>query len=157
MPPEGRICRTYAEMCDAINARLVELNVPHLEVDHRSGIASGLTGKLLAPRPMKGYGRITFDAHLQVLGLRIVVEVDPDRPPLVSDSRAFSARSTADVTASRLRTREGHQLLVEFLRENRRRNGKKLREGYMRLPAEKRSAIARTAALARWERKRPVL
>jgi hypothetical protein len=43
----GAICRTYAEMVDAINARLVELNVQHLALDERCGLASGHTGLLL--------------------------------------------------------------------------------------------------------------
>jgi hypothetical protein len=132
-------CRSYAEMVDAIVLRLVELNVQQLELDVKCGLANGHTGKLLSPVPIKHYGEISLSLHLQALGLRIVVEPDPERGPLISGSRLFKPRDAAAVLAARLRTREGQELL----REARRRAGLK--------GAAKRRRLAREAAEAREE------
>jgi hypothetical protein len=110
--PPGRTCRTYAELVDAIAVRVIELNVQHLEIDHKAGLASGHTGKLLGPRPLKFYGPISLDLHLQVLGLRSVVEPDPERPSVLIGTREFRPRDPATVLAARVATREGRELLA---------------------------------------------
>jgi hypothetical protein len=134
----GRVARSYAELCDAFVARMVELNVQHLALDHRCGLASGYTGKLLGPKPPKRYGPMSFDLHLQALGLALVVIPDPERQPLISDTREFMPRDTAAVLAARLQTREGHELLKEALRQAGRKG------------AAKRRRLAREAAEAKW-------
>jgi hypothetical protein len=113
----GRIARTYAETCDALATRMIELNVQQLALDEKCGLASGHTGKLLGPKPRKFYGPVSLDLHLEVLGLRIVIEPDPDRAPLLANTRQFLPRDVTAVLAARLRTREGHELLREHLRQ----------------------------------------
>jgi hypothetical protein len=121
----GRIARTYSELLDAIALRLVDLNVPQLELDERCGLGAGHTGKILGPRPTKRYGPLSFDLHLQALGLRLIVEVDPDRKPVIADTRGLPPRDAHAVLEARLRTREGRELLREALRECGRKGGRK--------------------------------
>jgi hypothetical protein len=144
------IARSYAELCDAFVARLIDLNVQHLEVDHACGLAGGYTGKLLGPKPTRHYGPRSLDLHLQALGLMLIVAPDTAREPMVSDSREFRPRDAVAATALRKRKREGRELLAEILRDNRRKHAKKILAGYMRLPASKRSRVGRNAALKRW-------
>jgi hypothetical protein len=140
----GRIARSYCELVDAIALRLVELNVQQLALDEKCGLASGHTGKLLGPKPTKFYGKLSLDLHLQALGLRLIVEPDPERKPLLSDSREFRPRDATAVLAARLATREGHELLREALRQAGLKGAAKRR----RLAVERREA--REAAAAKW-------
>jgi hypothetical protein len=112
LPSGGRTCRTYHELVDAIALRLTELNVQHLVLDAKCGLAAGYTGKLLGPNPTKNYGPMSFDLHLQVLGLALVVIPDPDRPPVLTDTRHFRRLDACAVLARRLETREGRELLA---------------------------------------------
>jgi hypothetical protein len=91
--------------CNAINARLVELNTTHLEVED---------------------GAISLDAHLAVLGLRIVVEVDPDRPPLVGDSRNLrgsGATRASEASRGPRASRSGLRLVHRRVRHARSEGG----------------------------------
>jgi hypothetical protein len=143
------IARTYAELCDAFVARMVELNVQHLALDHRCGLASGYTGKLLGPKPPKRYGPMSFDLHLQALGLALVVIPDPQRQPLISDTREFRARDTAAVLAARLATREGRELLAAARSESakkgwttRRQHARRAAEAEWRQPQDRPDEVA---------------
>jgi hypothetical protein len=137
LPGAGRVCRTYHELTDAVALRLVELNVPQLELDERCGLGAGHTGKILGPRPTRNYGPMSFDLHLQALGLRLIVEPDPDRPPAIAFTRELAPRVAEAVLEARLRTREGQELLRQALRECGRKG------------ARKRQRMAREAAEAR--------
>jgi hypothetical protein len=108
----GRIARTYHELVDAIALRLIDLNVQHLLLDAKCGLAAGYTGKLLAPSPMKYYGRLSLDLHLQALGLMLIVAPDPEREPLLAGTREFRPLDPDAVLARRLETREGRELLA---------------------------------------------
>jgi hypothetical protein len=101
----GIICRSYDELIDAIAARVVEINTTHLALDAKTGLASGHSGKLLAVRRTKGYGKLSLDLHLQALGLAIVVIPDPARPVLVAEQRKIYRRDPEDVLATRRRAR----------------------------------------------------
>jgi hypothetical protein len=142
--PAGRIARNYLELIDAIALRMIDLNVQHLLLDAKCGLAAGYTGKLLGPNPTKNYGPVSFDLHLQALGLRLIVEPDPDRPPALSDTREFRPRDPDVVLARRLETREGRELLREALRQAGRKGVAKRR----RMAIERR--MAREAAEAKW-------
>lgn len=108
MQPIGRIARTYLELIDAISMRLVELNVQQLELDVRAGLATGHSGKILAPRPTKNYGPMSLNLHLQTLGLVLIVAPDPEREPVLSGTRQFRPRDPAKVQEGRLRLRQVH-------------------------------------------------
>jgi hypothetical protein len=124
----GRIARTYHELVDAIALRLTELNVQHLLLDAKCGLAAGYTGKLLAPVPTKNYGRLSLDLHLQALGLALVVIPDPERQPLISDTREFRPLDPEAVLARRLATREGRQLLAAARSESAKKGWTKRRQ-----------------------------
>jgi hypothetical protein len=140
----GRIARTYHELVDAIALRLTELNVQHLLLDAKCGLAAGYTGKLLGSNPTKNYGRLSLDLHLQALGLMLIVAPDPEREPLLADTREFRPLDPAAVLARRLETREGRELLLEHLRQAGRKGAAKRR----RIAIERR--MAREAAEAKW-------
>jgi hypothetical protein len=145
------IARTYAELCDAINARVIELNVQQLELDRKCGLALGHTGKLLGPRPRKFYGPMSLDPHLAALGLMLMVVPDPEREALLSDSREFKRRDATTVLALRQRKRESSELLGELLREYQKKGARKIKRGIRaKVSPARRSRNARKAALARW-------
>jgi hypothetical protein len=124
----GMIARTYAELRDAIALRLVELNVPQLELDERCGLAQGASGRILGPKPTKNYGPLSFDLHMEALGPRLVVEPDPDRKPAIANTRELPPRVAEAVLEARLRTREGLELLRQALRECGRKGARKRRQ-----------------------------
>jgi hypothetical protein len=142
--PAGRIARNYLELIDCIALRLTDLNLQHLLLDAKCGLAAGYTGKLLAPVPTKNYGRLSLDLHLQALGLMLIVAPDPEREPLLADTRQFQRLDPDAVLARRLETREGRELLREALRQAGRKGAAKRR----RLAVERREA--REAAEAKW-------
>jgi hypothetical protein len=155
MDPNGRIIRTYAEFTDAIHARIVELRIPHLDVDRVAGLATGHTGKLVGPRPRKFYGPISFDNHLATLGLMLVMQPDPDRPPRITNTRKLRGPDAKLTLASRQNTRYASEMLNKMLHEYRLRGGRKTGRTRMQiLSAKKRSEIARKAARARWNKRR---
>jgi hypothetical protein len=142
--PAGRIARNYLELIDCIALRMTDLNVQHLVLDERCGLAAGYTGKLLGPNPSRNYGPMSFDLHLQALGLRLVVEPDPDRPPVLTDTRLFRARDADAVLSQRLATREGRELLAAARSESakkgwttRRQHARRAAEAEWRQPQDR--------------------
>ena len=89
------VARNYAEMTDGIAMRIAELRVSHLSVDHACDLADGHTSKLMAPSPTKNFGPGTLDKFLDRLGLVLIVAVDPDRPPRITDTREISGEDSA--------------------------------------------------------------
>jgi hypothetical protein len=147
------IARSYAELCDAFAARLIELNVQHLEVDHTCGLATGYTGKLLGPKPTKHYGPRSLDLHLQALGLMLIVVPDTERQPLVSDSREFRPKDSTTVVVQRRRKREARELLAEILRENQKKGARKISAGIRaKVSPARRSRNARKNIMIRWKK-----
>jgi hypothetical protein len=155
MDPNGRIIRTYAEFTDAIHARIIELRIPHLDVDRVAGLATGHTGKLVGPRPRKFYGPISFDNHLAALGLMLVMQPDPDRPPRITNTRKLNIANTEAASVSRRLTRQAHEAITEMLRRNGRIGGRKSAAGRMKkLSARERSRIGRRNIKTRWNKRR---
>jgi hypothetical protein len=62
----------------------------------------------LAPSPTKFYGKISLSLHLQALGLILIVAPDPERPPVLTNTRQFKPRDPAKVQAGRTRLRQVH-------------------------------------------------
>jgi hypothetical protein len=69
--------RSMPELLNAIRARRDELNISHETIDSIAGLQSGYTSKLLAPRPIKNLGPMSFGSLLGALGLAVVVVEDP--------------------------------------------------------------------------------
>jgi hypothetical protein len=110
--------------------------VQQLELDHRCGLAIGHTGKLLAPEPVKNYGKLSFDLHLQALGLMLIVAPDPQRPPVLSGTRQFRPRDPAKVAAGRSRTRQDREEQREAHRAEREAERRRLLARWRRVPDE---------------------
>jgi hypothetical protein len=134
--PAGRVCRSYVELTDAIALRLVELNVQQLELDHRCGLATGHSGKLLAPEPIKLYGKLSLGLHLQVLGLVLIVAPDPERPPVLANTRQFKPRNPDAVMAGRQRLRQVREEQRAAVRAEREAARRRLLARWRRVPDE---------------------
>jgi len=78
-PSEPRVIASvasYSDLHSALRARAEELKVTRLSLDAVSGLQSGCAGKVLAPTPVRGLGRVSLGPMLQVLGLRLAVVED---------------------------------------------------------------------------------
>ena len=71
--------RSMPELLDALRARRDALNISHETLDSISGLQSGYTSKLLAPKPIKNLGPITMGPLLGALGLQILVVEDQEQ------------------------------------------------------------------------------
>lgn len=128
------------ELQAIMRARAEELNVSRLTLDEATGLPTGYSGKVLAPRPGKRLGRTSLGLYLEVLGLELVVRVRDEQ-------RITSDLPKREVSAPCLPW--GKQLFVtaKFIRQNARKGGKARAAS---LTARQRQRIARKAARARW-------
>ncbi len=62
----------------ALAAWCEQIGMTRLELDERAGLAGGHSGKLLADRAVKKFGNVSMRWVLAALGLRLVLEVDPE-------------------------------------------------------------------------------
>lgn len=67
--------RDYDGLHRAIRARVDELGFTREEIDDATGLQNGYTSKLLAPIPIKAFGRQSLGPMLEVLGLAIELMV----------------------------------------------------------------------------------
>jgi hypothetical protein len=83
--------RGWRELHAALRARAESLDVSRETLDHLTGLQNGYCAKILAPKPIRNLGRISFDAMLAVLGLKLIVTEDQAmekiRPRLVQRKR----------------------------------------------------------------------
>jgi len=68
----------YAGLVAALRARKEALDVSFSLLEHLSGLQNGYISKLLSPRPSKRLGQLSLDCLLAVLGLKLVVQEDPE-------------------------------------------------------------------------------
>lgn len=73
----SRLINSMPELVQALRDRRDELNVSHEVLDSISGLQSGYVSKLLAPRPIKNLGVMSFGALLGAMGLAVIVVEDP--------------------------------------------------------------------------------
>jgi hypothetical protein len=152
--------RSMSELVQALRDRRDALNISHETIDSISGLQSGYTSKLLAPKPIKNLGPMSFGSILGALGLAVVVVPDPQaeakvverweprkRPnklPL-SMSPSIDNQVPAEIAITSelqgILRRPGYMRKIG-LRGNLKRNQK--------LSKWKRSVLARRAAKARW-------
>lgn len=76
--------RSMDELLQALRDRRDSLNISHETIDSIAGLQSGYTSKLLAPKPIKNLGPMSFGSLLGALGLAVVVVPDPDQCERVS-------------------------------------------------------------------------
>jgi hypothetical protein len=147
------VAHTYAELADGFAMWLAEIKANYSSVEAACEMAEGHLNKLLSPLPTKHFGARTLDKFLEKAGLVLVVAADPDRSPQFAATREHAGDDMLTRRASRLRKREGRDLL----RENLRMIGRKARRGRMKkIDPQRRSEIASNAARARWGRNQAV-
>lgn len=66
-----RRVRTREELVQVLRDRKEALDISCLTLDSISGIADGLSGKVLSPQPLKNIGPVTLAALLEALALGI--------------------------------------------------------------------------------------
>ncbi len=154
--------RSMPELVQALRARRDALNISHETIDSIAGLQSGYTSKLLAPKPIKNLGPMSFGSLLGALGLAVVVVEDTDQcervskhweprkrpmklpvsiPPSIDNQVPAEIAITPEIQAILRRPEYMRQL---GLRGNIKRNA--------RLSKWKKSVLARRAAKARWAR-----
>jgi hypothetical protein len=137
MTSETPVIQDYAGFVDALVARRKALGFPQLETDERAGLQSGYVGKVeawLAEKHGRGLGPMSLELLLGALGVGIILVETNSKPEPVR--RRYPKRKD---------DRPEHERIPLFVRLARRRAKK--------LSPERRSEIARQAALARWRRK----
>ena len=72
------VIKDYADLLALLRARRDELGVSSTTIDEVSGLCSGYSSKLLCDPPLKRAGIFLFWPLLEALGLRCVIEIDPD-------------------------------------------------------------------------------
>jgi hypothetical protein len=85
------IIRNYSELLAALRRRCDELDVSHETVDAVAGIPAGYFSKLVSTKPMKHIGPISW-VVLEALGLRVIVEDDPEALKRSRRKRAWQGR-----------------------------------------------------------------
>lgn len=160
--------RSMDELIAALRARLIELQLTHSTVDGIAGLQDGYTSKLLAPKPIKNLGPVSFQALLGALGVAVVVVEDPEQikrvegrwtkrerplrtPKLLTASTTASIEAEAplqlQVTPAMKRLIENPEWLKNFTSSGGRARA-------IKLSPTKRARIAKKAARIRWQRER---
>ena len=150
--------RSMPELVQALRDRRDELNVSHETIDSIAGLQSGYTSKLLAPKPIKNLGPMSFGSILGALGLAVVVVPDPQAAAKVGkhwEPRKRPQKLLASIPASMIcevpaTLQISPELLVKL--RNIASLGGKARAA--KLSRRRRKEIARKAILTRWKKKR---
>ena len=153
--------RSMPELLDALRARRDALNISHETLDSISGLQSGYTSKLLAPKPIKNLGPITMGPLLGALGLAIVVVEDQAAVAAVK-SRWVKRKRPQKLEASALmlkppETQETSEQLAkrQQLKMWGSMGGKVSAKRRMKVMKKRtRQRIAAHAARKRWEKRR---
>ena len=129
--------RTYDELREAIDRRAAQLGVTRAWIDFQAGIADGLSGKILSPRPSKKLGNKTLPWILDALGLVIDVRIVADKT---------DAHDNPHERAPHWRTIKGSGWGRRMVARR-----------YLKQSAAERKASARKAARICWSRQRGIL
>lgn len=73
----SKLIHSMDELLNALRDRRDALNISHETIDGIAGLQSGYTSKLLAPRPVKNLGPMSFGSLLGAMGLAVIVIEDP--------------------------------------------------------------------------------
>jgi hypothetical protein len=72
----ARTIGDYPELVDAFRARVDEMGLTRLELDHQAGLQDGYSGKTLGPSRIRAYGLRTLGPTLGALGLKLLLIED---------------------------------------------------------------------------------
>jgi hypothetical protein len=131
--------RSYDDVRRLVAEHCASLGMSRAELDHEAGIADGNAAKALARRARKRMGWVTLGRILAATGLVLQVSIDPE-------AQASPQARPARAPRSHWRHQRGSAW------------GKRLAaRRALALTADQRSAIARKAAQARWQRRQASL
>lgn len=142
----------YHGLVAALRRRKNDLNLSDVTVDELANLAAGHTGKLLGAAEVKRLGPLSLFAICYALSVKVALVEDPEamekiaefgekrkRPPYAT----LEARALGTTALSRVRP----AVLSELSKL-----GNQARQ--CKIPAARRSSIARNAANARWKQRR---
>lgn len=135
----------YHSFMVLLRARAAELKVSRDVLDEVSGLGARYVSKLLGPRPVRRVGMKTLGPLLGALGVRLVVEEDPEAMARFCKRNGFGKRD-----ARLVRSASVHIELSQREMKKRQRNGG-LNSRKNMTPRRARQ-LARNAAHVRWER-----
>lgn len=141
----GTLIRNHEEMVEYFRARKAELQLSDAFIDHIGGLTPGHTNKILGPSRNKRLGGFTIDIFLEVLACSFIPVSDPDK--LRRMEARYEGRDETRVhypehRVSKQAVERAKPLILRQLASN---GGRKRAE---RLPAKRRSEIARKGARA---------
>jgi len=138
------VIRDYRQLREALRAWCDQIGMTRAQLDQRAGLATGHSGKLLAPRGGKGFGNTSLRWILAAAGLALV---------LVEDNEAIAEleQHAGDPLACRKHPPAPHWRTAKGPAWYRHLAARRT----LKLTPERRSEIAKTAARARWQRKQP--
>lgn len=136
------LARSYSDVQRAIADHCENIGMSRAELDAQAHIADGNASKALARRARKRMGWVTLGRILAAAGLVLIVAEDPDAPPRDLDASTLARRSVRYGRAKHWRNIKGPAWgrRMAALRA-------------LKLPAARRSEIARIAAQARHQRR----
>jgi hypothetical protein len=145
------VARDLDELLTAIRARRDELQTTHAILDDLAGLQAGYVSKLLANPPIKSLGQISLGALLGALGIALHICEDPEQLARVR-SRLAKRKYRPPVLVA-----DEHAVSFKLSRAHLRRISALAAKARMdKIPARRRSAIARKAARAGWSTPRLV-
>jgi hypothetical protein len=127
--------RSYDELRRTVADWCRQISMSREELDAEAGLTSGHAGKLLSARASKKFGMVTLGRVMAAAGLVLIVAIDPDAPPRdahASGNASDKSRANGSVT----RHWRKRMAALRTLKQS----------------AAERSASARKAAQARWQR-----
>jgi hypothetical protein len=131
------VARSYDDLRRAVADWCREIGMTREELDNEAGLTSGHSGKLLSARAVNRFGIVSLGRVLAACGLVIVVAIDPDAPPRPAHASGNVNGSVTKHWRKHRGTAWGRRMAaLRALKQT---------------PAQ-RSASARKAALARWQR-----
>lgn len=148
-PQQLGTARTHDELVDLLAARKDELGLSHAFIDGYWGYPAGMTDKMLGPTRVKTVSRAKLDDLMMVLGVSLVLVVDPAK--LAKMEQQWEKRKPGYAHSRRVSKRTAKRARPVVWRETGYLGGKVT--AHMRTPAQ-RSRSARHAARSRWKKER---
>jgi hypothetical protein len=155
------LIREYHELHAVCRARSDELQLARTTLDDISGNQPGYSAKLLAPKPIKGFGPKTLGPTLGGLGLALAVIVDQEALARISGRLEKKKRRGNDASLGSLPVDlpteirlAVDQTAAAVVKDARSQWSRKANEARKLLPRRTLRRIARLAARARWGRQR---
>jgi hypothetical protein len=138
-PQPIAVARSYDDLRRAVADWCRQIGMTREELDDEAGLTSGHASKLLSEHAIKRFGIVTLGRVMAATGLVLIVATDPDAPPRPPQA---SGTPNGSVTKHWRKTRGaawGRRMAA-------------LRA--LKMTPHQRTASARKAAQARWQRSR---